>query len=111
VFYHYLHDIDDEIISNVLVNFLPRYAHTTVEAYLKNPSSETREVTFSMVLPDSAFFSNFSMILKGEELLARVDKKEKAKDIFEGAKSRKSAAGLVQQDTRNANKVKIGIKY
>ena len=73
---------------------------------MKNPSAEAREVTFSMVLPDSAFVSNFSMTLKGEkELVARVEKKEKAKEIFEDAKKKNSAAGLVQQDTRNANKV------
>jgi len=39
-----------------------------VEAYLKNPSTRSRDVTFSVVLPDSAFVSNFSMILQDDKV-------------------------------------------
>ena len=74
---------------------------------MKNPNSEPQEVTFSMVLPDSAFVSNFSMILNdGNEFVAKVEEKKKAQEIFDAAKNRQSAAGIVQQDSRNVNQVR-----
>ena len=86
--------------------FFFRFAHTTVESYLKNPSPNSREVTFSMILPDTAFVSNFSMILKdGEEFVAKVEEKTKAKQIYDAALKQDSAAGIVHRDTRNANQV------
>ena len=35
---------------------------------MKNPSTKAREVTFSVILPDTAFVSNFSMILKDNQV-------------------------------------------
>jgi hypothetical protein len=76
---------------------LHRYAHTTIEADMKNPSSKAREVTFSVILPDSAFVSNFSMILRdNEELVAKVMEKKKAKDVYKEALQQDGTAGLVQ---------------
>ena len=87
-----------------------RYALTTVEAYMKNPSSKAREVTFSMVLPDTAFVSNFSLILRDDqEFVAKVEEKKKAADIYQDALKSNSAAGLVQQDVRNVNQILVSV--
>ena len=45
-----------------------RYAHTEVQMYVKNPSNQAQEVTFTMVLPAEAFISNFSMILNNGQV-------------------------------------------
>ena len=87
-----------------------RYAHTTVEATMKNPSSKPREVIFSVVLPESAFVSNFSMILRdNQEFVAKVMEKRKAKDIYKEALQNDGAAGLVQSDSRNANQMVVSV--
>ncbi len=36
--------------------------------YVKNPSNQAQEVTFTMVLPSEAFISNFSMILNNGQV-------------------------------------------
>ncbi len=83
-----------------------RYAQTTIEAHMRNPSAKSREMTFSVILPDSAFVSNFSMILRNnQEFVARVMEKEKATEAYKGALQNNGAAGLVQTNTRNANQV------
>jgi hypothetical protein len=39
-----------------------RYAKTVVKSYIINPSAlQSQEVTFNMVLPSTAFISNFTM--------------------------------------------------
>ena len=77
---------------------------------MKNPSSKAREITFSIILPDTAFVSNFSMILRdNQEFVARVEEKKKADDIYKEAVQTNSAAGLVQQDTRNANQIVVSV--
>jgi hypothetical protein len=50
----------------------PRYALTTVEAYMRNKLDYAREVTFSVALPDTAFVSNFSMNLNLKEELVSI---------------------------------------
>ena len=75
---------------------------------MKNPSAKSREMTFSVILPDSAFVSNFSMILRdNQEFVARVMEKKKATEAYKEALQNNGAAGLVQTNTRNANQVPI----
>lgn len=97
------------VISELSVksNVQLRYAKTVVEAYIKNPSAETQKLDFTLVIPDTAFISNFSMLLKGNELVASVEEKAKAKEIFDQAVSSGQGAGLVDQDTRNANQITV----
>ena len=77
---------------------------------MKNPSSKAREVTFSVILPDSAFVSNFSMILRdNQELVAKVMEKKKAKDVYKEAVQQEGMAGLVHVGTTSRVE-KIGKK-
>ncbi|TRY69423.1 hypothetical protein TCAL_03273 [Tigriopus californicus] len=92
---------------SVRSNVQLRYAKTVVEAYIKNPSAKAKKLDFTLVIPDSAFISNFSMLLKGEELVASVEEKAKAKEVFDQAVSSGQGAGLVDQDTRNANQITV----
>ena len=61
-----------------------RYAKTVVETSIKNPSTtKAQEVFFNMVLPDTAFTSNFTIKLKGDDkiYIADVAKKEEAQEV------------------------------
>ena len=59
-----------------------RYATTNVETLVKNFANEVSEVFFDMYVPKEAFVSNFSMSLKGQTYVAKVDKKEEAEAKF-----------------------------
>ena len=70
-----------------------RYAITKVEAVVKNKNGFESEVFFDLFIPKSAFVSNFSMIVKGQEYVAKVETKEKAQETYENSDD---ISGLVQ---------------
>merc|ERR1711915_371790 len=84
-----------------------RYATTEVEAHMKNPETASNEVDFRLVLPDSAFISNFSMIIAEVEYVAEVKEKEEARNIFDEALEDGRGAGLVVKSSRDANVFKV----
>ena len=84
-----------------------RYSRTVVESQVTNPDPEAQTAEFVVIIPDSAFVSNFSMEVGGQEFVARVEEKEKAKKTFERAVSRGQGAGLVSQDTRDATRFTV----
>jgi hypothetical protein len=78
-----------------------RYAITTVETHLKNAAIEASEVVFSMVIPDEAFVSNFTMTLNGgTEIVAEVKVKQEAADTYTEAVDQGQAAGLVEAESK-----------
>merc|ERR1711892_650762 len=80
-----------------------RYARTEVINEIKNPGTAPNKADFTMVIPDSAFISNFSMIIKGVEYVAEVKGKDDAKKTFDEAVSSGKGAGIVSKDTRDSN--------
>ena len=65
---------------------------------MKNPDSDSQEAFFDMYIPEDAFVSNFSMIIKEKIYVANVETKEKAKAIFDNSNSN---AGLVQNQEQS----------
>jgi len=84
-----------------------RYARTVVESKMKNFGKLPGEAEFRAIIPDKAFISNFSMVLKGVEYVAEVKEKEEAAQIFEDSVALGQGAGLVETDTRDAKMVRI----
>jgi len=85
-----------------------RYAITTVTSQVKNPGTEARRAEFSMIIPDTAFISNMSMVIKGEEYVSSVQEKKEAQATFDEAISKGFAAGLVSKATsRDTNKFTV----
>ena len=87
-----------------------RYAKTVVETSIKNPSTtKAQEVFFNMVLPDTAFTSNFTIKLAGDDKLyvADVAKKEDAQETYDEAVQQGQSVGLVNKDTRDANQLSV----
>ena len=95
-----------DITSNIQF----RYSKTVVKATVKNPSTlVAQEVKFKMRLPISAFISNFTIQIKGEETIyvAKVAEKEKAQASYNEAISQGQSAGLVDADARHVSQITV----
>ena len=53
-----------------------RYAVTNIETQIRNRHDEVKEVFFDMFIPQEAFVSNFSMVIKGKTYEAMFQKYE-----------------------------------
>merc|ERR1712110_1393788 len=80
-----------------------RYSKTVVTALYRNPGIEANKAVFTMLLPESAFISNFSMTIKEEEYVAEVKEKGEAKRTYEEAVDSGRSAGLVSKNRRDSN--------
>ena len=95
-----------DITSNIQF----RYSKTIVKATVQNPSTlVAQEVKFKMRLPISAFISNFTIQIKGEETIyvAKVAEKEKAQASYNEAISQGQSAGLVDADARHVSQITV----
>merc|ERR1711962_865939 len=72
-----------------------RYAVTNIEAQIRNRHDEAKEVFFNMFIPQEAFVSNFSMVIKGKTYEAKVETKEVAEQTYEKSTS---TSGLVKSN-------------
>jgi len=90
---------------NTTIRF--RYAITTVTSYVKNPGTEAKKADFSMTIPDTAFISNMSMIIKDKEFVSEVKEKEEAKEKFDEAVASGNGAGLVSKVSRDSNRFSV----
>merc|ERR1711879_559993 len=94
LFGHQSYGQDTEITRfNVETEIQMRYAVTKVEMQVKNLASEAGEVVFDMYIPEEAFVSNFTMEIKDQTYIAKVEEKETAKEIFDASET---SSGLVQ---------------
>jgi len=97
-----VHDVELSLFHvNTTIGF--RYSRTEVTALYKNPGLKANKAVFTMVLPESAFISNFSMTIKEEEFVAEVKEKEEAKRTYEEAVDSGLSAGLVSKNRRDSN--------
>lgn len=84
-----------------------RYASTLVTHTVENTASEAREVSFNLLLPDTAFVSRFAMVVGGEVFLAEVQEKKKALETYNEAVSKGQSAGHVALSARDSNQFSI----
>jgi len=84
-----------------------RYASTLVTHTVENTGSEAKEVSFNLLLPDTAFVSRFAMLVGGEVFLAEVQEKKKAVETYNQAVSKGQSAGHVALSARDSNQFSI----
>jgi len=97
-----VHDVELSLFHvNTTIGF--RYSRTEVTALYRNPGLKANKAVFTMVLPESAFISNFSMTINEEEFVAEVKGKEEAKRTYEEALDSGLSAGLVSKNRRDSN--------
>jgi len=86
---------------NITTNVNNGYAITTVEEKLTNPYDTPTDDEFSVLIPDDAFISGFSIFVDGVEYKADVLLKEEADKKFEQAVSEGKTAGLLKVKKEN----------
>ena len=80
---------------NVSSQISSRFANTLVTSTLENRSPHNVEAKFVVQLPETAFISDFSMVVNGKHYIGKVKEKNAAKKEFEKAKKENKSTGLV----------------
>ncbi|CAK6984457.1 inter-alpha-trypsin inhibitor heavy chain H3-like, partial [Scomber scombrus] len=86
-----------------------RFAHTVMTSKALNKASAAQEIFFEVDLPKTAFITNFSMEIDGQEYVGEVKEKEKAKKQYEKAVSSGQTAGLVKASGRKMEKFSVSV--
>uniref|UniRef100_A0A8C0BXI7 Inter-alpha-trypsin inhibitor heavy chain 4 n=1 Tax=Buteo japonicus TaxID=224669 RepID=A0A8C0BXI7_9AVES len=73
-----------------------RFAHTVVTSKIVNRANESREATFEVELPKTAFITNFSMSIDGKVYPGIIKEKASAQKEYDTAVLRGQSAGLVK---------------
>ncbi|XP_052633387.1 inter-alpha-trypsin inhibitor heavy chain H4 isoform X2 [Harpia harpyja] len=73
-----------------------RFAHTIVTSKIVNRANESREATFEVELPKTAFITNFSMSIDGKVYPGIIKEKASAQKEYDTAVLRGQSAGLVK---------------
>ncbi|KAF1488145.1 Inter-alpha-trypsin inhibitor heavy chain H4, partial [Eudyptula minor novaehollandiae] len=73
-----------------------RFAHTIITSKIVNRANESREATFEVELPKSAFITNFSMSIDGKVYPGIIKEKASAQKEYDTAVSHGQSAGLVK---------------
>ncbi|XP_018575083.1 inter-alpha-trypsin inhibitor heavy chain H4-like [Anoplophora glabripennis] len=94
---------------DIISNISNRFVKTLVVSKVKNKENVAKETTFTVVLPDKAFISEFVMEIGGKSYKAYVKEKEEAKQIYDEAVASGRSAGHVAVSTRNSNKFTVSV--
>ena len=94
-------NVDDNILRplslQVTSKISSRFANTLVTSVMQNTSPKSRETKFVVQLPETAFISNFSMVVDGKVYIGEVKERNAAREEYEEAKSKNLSTGLVSQ--------------
>uniref|UniRef100_A0A6P7FEX3 Inter-alpha-trypsin inhibitor heavy chain H4-like isoform X2 n=1 Tax=Diabrotica virgifera virgifera TaxID=50390 RepID=A0A6P7FEX3_DIAVI len=85
------------------------FAETSVTSYVENPGNYAKQTAFSVVLPDKAFISGFSMEIEGKEYKAFVKEKDLASNIFDKSATAGQSAGHVAVSMKNSNRFTVTV--
>ncbi|XP_059490251.1 inter-alpha-trypsin inhibitor heavy chain H4-like [Neocloeon triangulifer] len=87
-----------------------RYAKTLVTSKVANPADKAQEVVYQMTIPESAFISNFTMLVDDQLMEGQVKERTEAKHEYHAAKESGQTAGHVATATvRDSNQVRISV--
>ncbi|KAF2898985.1 hypothetical protein ILUMI_07190 [Ignelater luminosus] len=84
-----------------------RFSRTSVVSRVRNVANTAQEITFSVVIPDTAFISGFVMEINGKNYTADVKEKDQAAHIYKQAVASGLAAAHVT--TRNSNDFTVSV--
>ncbi|CAG9823746.1 unnamed protein product [Phaedon cochleariae] len=90
-------------------NISNRFAKTLVLSKVKNAGNTAKEATFTVVLPEKAFISEFVMEIGGKSYKAYVKEKEEAKNIYNKAVASGQSAGHVEVSARDSNRFTVSV--
>ncbi|XP_068108916.1 inter-alpha-trypsin inhibitor heavy chain H3-like [Hyperolius riggenbachi] len=94
-------DIDCKVMS--------RFAHNVITSRAVNKANVSKEATFQVDLPKTAFITNFTMTIDGKAYVGEIKEKEAAKKQYQAAVSRGQTAGLVRASGRKTEKFTVSV--
>ncbi|XP_063020609.1 inter-alpha-trypsin inhibitor heavy chain H4 [Melospiza melodia melodia] len=86
-----------------------RFAHTVITSRIVNRANESREATFEVELPKTAFITNFSMSIDGEVYPGTIKEKAAAQNEYDSAVSQGQSAGLVKITDRKLEQFHVSV--
>ncbi|NXX73435.1 ITIH4 inhibitor, partial [Urocolius indicus] len=86
-----------------------RFAHTVITSKIVNRANESREATFEVELPKTAFITNFSMSIDGKVYSGIIKEKASAQKEYDTAVSRGQSAGLVRITDRKLEQFHVSV--
>ncbi|NXJ50202.1 ITIH4 inhibitor, partial [Spizaetus tyrannus] len=86
-----------------------RFAHTVVTSKIVNRANESREATFEVELPKTAFITNFSMSIDGKVYPGIIKEKASAQKEYDTAVLRGQSAGLVKITGRKLEQFHVSV--
>ncbi|XP_063902781.1 inter-alpha-trypsin inhibitor heavy chain H4-like isoform X2 [Zophobas morio] len=102
--------VNPQIYSmQINANVSNRYARTLITSKVRNLKDKSKETTFSVILPENAFISEFEMEIKGKVYKAYVKEKEEAKKIYQQAVSSGQSAGHVELNARDSKTFTVSV--
>ncbi|KAJ8920664.1 hypothetical protein NQ315_004803 [Exocentrus adspersus] len=94
---------------SIASNVSNRFAKTLIASKVRNAQTEAKETSFTVVLPEKAFISEFVMEVGGKSYKAYVKEKEEAKQIYNQAVASGQSAGHVAVNARDSNKFTVSV--
>ena len=93
-------DVQKPIISYLHIEstVVDRFSETVVTSVVTNPDIKNREAAFNLEIPDTAFISNFTMLIDNKLLLTEVKSKKEAEEMFRKAQEENKTAGIVSSE-------------
>ncbi|NXD64137.1 ITIH4 inhibitor, partial [Eolophus roseicapillus] len=86
-----------------------RFAHTLVTSKIVNRANDSREATFEVELPKTAFITNFSMSIDGKVYPGIIKEKASAQKEYDTAVSHGQSAGLVKITGRKLEQFHVSV--
>ncbi|NXH20147.1 ITIH4 inhibitor, partial [Bucco capensis] len=86
-----------------------RFAHTIITSKVVNRANESREATFEVELPKTAFITNFSMSIDGKVYPGVIKEKASAQQEYDTAVSHGQSAGLVKITGRKLEQFQVSV--
>ncbi|XP_010284264.1 PREDICTED: inter-alpha-trypsin inhibitor heavy chain H4 [Phaethon lepturus] len=86
-----------------------RFAHTIITSKIVNRANDSREATFEVELPKTAFITNFSMSIDGKVYPGIIKEKASAQKEYDTAVSHGQSAGLVKITGRKLEQFHVSI--
>ncbi|KAJ8920647.1 hypothetical protein NQ315_004786 [Exocentrus adspersus] len=90
-------------------NVSNRFARTLVTSKVRNLDKSAQEATFSVVIPDQAYISGFTMEIDGKSYEAYVQEKKEAENTYKNAVASGQAAAHVAVSARDSNRFTVSV--
>ncbi|KAJ3655071.1 hypothetical protein Zmor_014214 [Zophobas morio] len=93
----------------ITANVSNRFARTLITSRVRNLKKQAQETTFSVILPENSFISEFEMEIDEKVYKAYVKEKEEAKKIYEQAVMSGQSAAHVELSARDSKTFTVSV--